>query len=236
MITKEQYQKLPKSIRKQYKLDKLNQMKEFTLLHSSEFTNDMLKTICQLPLEELNISNCDITDISCIEHIITLKRLFLHNIKIVDIASIGYLNNLEELTLSKINIKDIEPLSYLSKLVLLDLYETPIKTIKPIKALTNLKRLNLYKTNVSDISILKKMKELTWLELSSSKVDDRALKATKGLPLSYLGLNDLLLNDISDILNMKSLKELDMYRTIVNEESTKVLDKLSNMRNLSLNR
>lgn len=99
---------------------------------------------------KLNLSQCNLVDISFLKEFSNLTSLDLSNNKISDISALSGLTYLTELYLGHNKISDISVLQ-----------EFP-----------NLTELFLGSNNVTDISVFQKLSNLTYLDLSDNKVSD----------------------------------------------------------------
>ena len=147
-------------------------------------------------ITELNLENCEISDITGIENFTYLKKINLARNKISDITPIDTLTSLEEINLS--NNSNLGA-------------SNSIKTILPKKA--NLKTLKISNIGLSDISFLGQLKNLTSLYMSgitvNSLIDISGLTNLVELDVS----SNMSLRSIKTVLNFKKLKILDLSNT-----------------------
>jgi len=94
-------------------------------------------------IEDLDISDTNITDLDFLEQMINLKTL----------------------DISGTMIKDISVLENLSKLEVLIAHDAPIKYLWPLKNLINLKELRMERCSIISIHCLAKLKNLEYLNL-----------------------------------------------------------------------
>ena len=92
-------------------------------------------------LKRLNITFCNIDDISFLGHMKTLEIIFLDNNKINDISIFEKLSNLQVLSLMYNEVTDITPLKQLEKLLYLNLKHNNILDFSPIDNLNNITNL-----------------------------------------------------------------------------------------------
>ncbi|MBQ1821541.1 MAG: leucine-rich repeat domain-containing protein [Clostridia bacterium] len=166
-----------------------------------------------LSVTELNLSGCELTDISDIAQFRNLKWLFLgsfrddygeHRNYISDISALSGLTKLEVLILSGNQISDISAVSGLTKLEKLYLGNNQISDITSLSGLTNLTYLSLSDNQISDITALSGLTKLEWLYLYDNQISD--ITALSGLTnLTHLDLDG---NQISDITSLSGLTYL----------------------------
>ena len=101
-------------------------------------------------LRYLDLSDNNITDISCLSELASLRDLYLYNNDIENIEPLARLNNLETLNLSCNNITDIEPLS----------------------RLINMKELWLSYNNIVHIDAISEMNDVEVLVLDNNKINN----------------------------------------------------------------
>jgi len=137
-----------------------NKKKDTNLdLSGKKIDFNYLRSLMNYPyLEKLNLSNCNISDISALS-----KCSFKH---------------LQLLNLSNNQIKDISPLKQVQfqKLTELNLEQNKISNIEPLSKidLTHLERLNLSNNNISEISVFDRVNapHLKFLNLNYNLIDD----------------------------------------------------------------
>jgi Leucine-rich repeat (LRR) protein len=169
-----------------------------------------------ISLTWLDLADNQIGDISPLAGLSSLTILNLHTNQIGDISPLAGLSKLTELVLRTNQISDISPLAGLSSLAILNLHTNQISDISPLTDLTNLTELRLYSNQISDISPLAGLVKLTDLRLYSNQISDIS-------PLAGLTkLTELLLgkNKISDISPLAGLGNL----TILNLHANQISD------------
>jgi hypothetical protein len=123
---------------------------------------------------------------------IDVTELDLEECDVSDISALAELTNIEELYLADNSISDISPLAGLTTLEVLDLQANSISNISPLAGLTNLYNLTLWDNNISDISALKGLTGLTYLDLDDNNISDlSALSELTNLGSLYLSGNPL---------------------------------------------
>jgi len=143
-------------------------------------------------LTELHADSRGITDLTGLEHCISLTGLYLYDNQISDISSLEGLESLTALWIYSNQISDVSPLEGLTSLRELWLEDNNISDIIPLHNLSSLMWLWLDKNQISDISPLATLTSLTTLILSSNQITDiQPLVANLGLSEGdSIGLTD----------------------------------------------
>jgi Leucine-rich repeat (LRR) protein len=105
-------------------------------------------------IEELDLLNAEITDLTGIQCLTGLVSLGANNNNIPDLSPLGSLTNLTMLGLSFVFVEDISPLSSLTNLQYLMLGSNNITDISALESLPNLTTLDLARNEITDISPL----------------------------------------------------------------------------------
>lgn len=165
-----------------------------------------------LGLEDVDLSNNNITDITPLENLRYINFLNLGYNQLSDLSKlVKPLNNirLESLNLIQNGISDISQLSNIKfeKRLNLALSDNAIQDISVLANL-DLRSIWLGNNKISDISSLKNQ-ELQVANLSSNQIKDiAALAGMTDLEELYLGQNQI--EDISSLKDLTSLTELDI--------------------------
>ena len=110
-------------------------------------------------MKNLNLSrNFNIKDFSPISNLVQLEDLNLYNTKISDISFFEKTKNIKRLNLKHTLIKDFSPISYLNKLVYLDVEYTQITDISFLETNENLKEINITGCKVKKYKFKRKIK------------------------------------------------------------------------------
>ena len=124
-------------------------------------------------LEVLNLSRNQISDLTPLFGLKSLKVLFLYdNKRISDLTPLSKLTNLTDLSLYDNRISDLSPLSNLTNLIKLTLNDNQISDLSPLKNLVNLTELGLRYNQVSDLKPLSGLMNLKKLSLSNNQISD----------------------------------------------------------------
>lgn len=135
-----------------------------------------LMGVARLDLRKMNI-----TDLSGLDKITTLRFLDLGGNFLRDVSPLAGLRNLEELRLDNNFIVDIGPVGALKKLKKLDLSINEIEDIGPLAGLKELEHLNLSDNLIGDITPLAGLARLDSLDIGKNKVTDLAPLAQNAL-------------------------------------------------------
>lgn len=130
-----------------------NDMKNLSYLYVNSGVVDSLAGLeYATSLNDIDISNNDISDITPLRHLINLNYICLDANKISDISPLKYHNKLSSLWLSGNNISDISPLSNLSSLTSVSLGSNIITDIMPLYNMVNSDDQNTKSSLYIDIS------------------------------------------------------------------------------------
>ncbi|MCP4213587.1 MAG: GTP-binding protein [bacterium] len=99
----------------------------------------------------LNLSHCNLTDISPLSRLHALRHLYLHNNQLTDISPLSGLHALTILKLNNNQLTDISPLSGLHALRNLYLHNNHLTDISPLSQLNKLTHLNLRKNKLTTL-------------------------------------------------------------------------------------
>lgn len=121
---------------------------------------------------EYDGGSIDLSDLTNLSGLVSLKHLNLQGTGIMDISPLSGLVNLQKLNLHGTRVMDISPLSDLVNLQQLTLTQTNVTDISSLSGLVNLEKLNLRITNVSDLSPLNGLKKLIKVDATKTLVTD----------------------------------------------------------------
>ena len=162
--------------------------------------SDMTGLEYAISLDTLNLRTTNISDISALSGLTSLKVLIIsdngNTTPLSDISALSGLTSLKKLIIggySNTNISDISALSGLTSLTFLNLSGNNISDISALSGLTSLTSLGLHYNRISDISALSGLTSLTGLNLSYNRISD--ISALSGLT-SLTGL-DIRANPLS---------------------------------------
>ncbi|RVT78714.1 TIR domain-containing protein [Flavobacterium sufflavum] len=189
----------------------------------------ILKDLVSLTI--LKLGENKISDISSLENLVLLTNLNIENNKISDISILEKLKLLTNLDLGSNEISDISSLRNLTSLDSLALRNNQISDISDLANLVNLRSLNLWINEIFDISVLANLKNLTTLYLWHNKISDiSSLENLKLLIILDLGFNKI--SDISILEHLTSITSLDLSRNNIMDIS--FLENLTSLTSLEL--
>ena len=178
---------------------------------SSDDTNRTLEVITDaIPnINELDLSNCQISDLSGIENFTSLTNLNLSRNSISNISCLSSLNNLNTLNLSNNVIGNVEGIKELATLTTLNLNSNKISNIQPIGNLTSLRELDISNNVISSASTIGQLTNLTSLNISQNS-SFANLKEVMMPQLIKLNVSDTAINNIEGIKICRNLEELNL--------------------------
>ncbi len=138
---------------------------------------------------ELDLSGCDVHDITLLSVCTKLKKLDLSDNSVSDISALVDLPLLTELDLSNNRISDISPLMSLPKLEYLNLAGNRIKSVAALQDISSLTELNLSGNELGSIAAVGRLTNL------------------KALWMDDIGLTDA---DLEELYGLKNLKKLSI--------------------------
>ena len=125
-----------------------------------------------LLLENFDIEQAGITDLTGLEYAINLGSLHAWFNPISDLTPLANVTNLIYLDLTECQIVDIAPLANLIRLQSLHISSNQIVDIEPLANLTQLQEISLQHNQIQDISSLNNLIQLEALWLDRNKVHD----------------------------------------------------------------
>jgi Leucine-rich repeat (LRR) protein len=167
-----------------------------------------------LKLEDLQLFDCEVEDLSAIGQLSGLKRLSLYHSDVKDLAPLASLKRLDYLNLSMTNVSSISALASLDSLSSLDLsFVDNVSDLRPLSRLSTLEVLELTQTpRIEDIGSLAGLTSLRSLTLDSTRI--KSLKPLARLTsLETLSVQDTAVTDLSPLSGLSSLQSLDVRGT-----------------------
>lgn len=140
-------------------------------------------------VKELDLSGCDVHDITLLSACTKLEKLDLSDNSISDISALVDLPSLKELDISNNRISDISPLMSLPKLEYLNLSGNRIKSVAALQDLSGLTELNVSGNELGSIAAIGRLTNL------------------KTLWMDKVSLSDA---DLEELYNLKNLKKLSI--------------------------
>jgi len=127
-----------------------------------------------------------ISDISSLQNLTALKRLYLANTQVRDITPLRDLTALLLVDLDGTKVTDVSPLQNLTALNMVNLGNTQVNNIAPLQNLIALEMVVLHHTQVADIKPLQNLRFLESLILNNTPVCD--LRPIASIPFSEPGI------------------------------------------------
>ncbi|PGS24549.1 NEAT domain-containing leucine-rich repeat protein [Bacillus cereus] len=150
-------------------LSKMEQL-DYLNLANNKITNvaplSALKNVTYLTL-----AGNQIEDIKSL-YSLPLKDLVLTRNKVKDLSGIEQMNQLNKLFIGKNKIEDVTPLAKMTQLTELDLPNNELKDITPLSSLVNLQKLDLEANYISDLSPVSKLNKLVYLSFVANEIRD----------------------------------------------------------------
>ncbi len=181
---------------KQSQLKKLKEELPDCIIYSDDAKEDVIeiklggKTFDN-NVTELDLSGCDVHDLSLLSVCTKLKKLDLSDNSISDISALVDIPELAELDLSNNRISDISPLMSVSKLTYLNLAGNRIKSVAALQDLTSLTELNLSSNELGGIAAVGRLTNLKTLWMDDTGLKDASLEELYGLKnLKKLSIKD----------------------------------------------
>ena len=129
-----------------------------------------LRPLHDAPVEILLLGRNQLTDISTLETMGSLRWLDLSGNPLADLSPLSEAPKLETLWLGDTEVEDIGPLSGLSSLRSLGIGGTPVSSVEALRGLS-LSYLGLGGSQVQDLRPIRRMKSLKALDVSGIPVD-----------------------------------------------------------------
>lgn len=101
-----------------------------------------------------------------------LTDLVLTRNKVKDLSGIDQMNQLSKLFIGKNQIEDVTPLAKMTHLTELDLPNNELKDITPLSNLVNLQKLDLEANYISDLTPVSNLKKLVFLSFVANEIRD----------------------------------------------------------------
>jgi internalin A len=198
--------------------------------------------ICYWEGSELKSNDNNVSDISPLSGLVSLKELNLGHNNVSDITPLSVLTNLEELVLSGNNIGDISPLLNLDSLQMVDVTDNPIAVYSNREYISELQSRGVtvqYSCYVPDPVLAEAMNgislahlgNLTYLETWGVK-DLTGIECCTNLTSLYLTWCNI--SDFSPLAGLTNLEVLYLCHFEVKISNVSFLSELSDMRELYL--
>ncbi|MYE87552.1 hypothetical protein F4X33_00955, partial [Candidatus Poribacteria bacterium] len=184
-------------------------------------------------LEELNVRNKGIQDLTGLQFATNLRWLYFHGNKISDLSPLASLIGLRGLFLHNNPVSDISPLRGLKNLDHLVLNNTLVSDLSPVRSLTNLTRLGLDDILVTDLSQVAGLINLEWIAFSDVEGKISDISPLAGLiNLEGIGTWGNPISDLSPLAGLTKLEKVDICGGDLSDLTP--LTKLPNLKELYL--
>ena len=160
-------------------------------------------------ITELDLSNCQISDLTGIEYFTNLVTLNLSKNTITDISDLAGLKSLETLNLSNNTINNIDNMRSLTALTNLNLNSNKISDISAVSSLVNLQTLDVSNNAISTAVAVQSLPNLTSLNVSQNSSLGNITDVLMS-KLTVLNVANTAITNIEGITNCRSLIELNV--------------------------
>ena len=150
-----------------------------------------------------------VSDLSPITGLIELRALFFSDNPISDLASLKGLKNLTYLNFSNTLVSDLSPIAGLINLKNLYFSNAKVSNLLPIAGLINLESLSFHGNNVSDLSPIAGLINLTSLWTTGNNISDLSPLA-KLINLEYIRTWGNPVSDLSPLAGLTKLEQVDI--------------------------
>ena len=158
-------------------------------------------------LTSLNISDNNITDLSCLKGLNNLEYIFFNNNSVSDISFMSNMKHLKKISAENNKVRDISVLDGMTELEEVFFGNNYVVDISPLSSSKGLVMVGFNESQIGDISALSGMKELEMVCLAGCGLYDiEPLKDSDKLKFVYLGRNNL-----SDLSPLKGCTIKELY-------------------------
>ncbi len=191
-------------------------------LQELDLRNNVINDISELAeLTELNnvqLGENALTDISALVDKITLEELSIDNNSISNLLPLAGLINLENLNISNNVVNDLSALSGLERLVNLTMHNNPPADLSPLVGLISLRNFRASNTRILDLKPLASLPKLQFIEINNGEISDlSALEGLTSLRELHLANNDI--KDISPLVSLAGLTRLSLNENEISDVS-----------------
>ncbi|MDA2100122.1 NEAT domain-containing protein [Bacillus thuringiensis] len=200
-------------------------------IYSGKGINEIAGLEYMTNLEKLTLRESNVTDISAISKLRSLKYVDLTSNSIESIHPIGQLENINMLFLRDNKISDLTPLSKMKKIKTLDLIGNNIKDIQPLFTLSTMKQLYLANNQISDLNGIDRLNNVELLWIGNNKINN-VESISKMSNLIELEIADSEIKDISPLSQLGNLQVLNLEENYISDISP--LSTLTNLHEINL--
>jgi internalin A len=168
-------------------------------------------------LETLNLwGNKELSDLTPLTNLTQLQQLNVFDTQVSDLTPLTNLTQLQKLNVFDTQVSDLMPLTNLAQLQLLDVSETEVRDLTPLTNLTQLQQLDVRSTKVRDLTPLTNLTQLQQFNASYTKVRDLT-PLTNLTQLQQLSVSYTQVSDLTPLTNLTLLKQFDVFSTQVRD-------------------
>ena len=177
-------------------------------------------------LRHIGLEENVITDLPPLEKLIGLAELHLGNNLITDLSPLEGLINLRGISLHHNAIVDLSPLAGLIRLEWIGMSHNPLADLAPLSGLTNLRNFHGWGTPVVNLAGIAKLPKLREINICGGEIFDLSpLADAKGLKELYLPGNEV--SDLSPLKGLTNLTRLSFEHNQISDLSP--LEGLNNL-------
>ncbi|MFK4411871.1 internalin A [Bacillus sp. RC251] len=148
----------------------LSALKNVTYLTSAGNQIEDIKPLYSLPLKDLVLTRNKVKDLSGIDQMKQLNKLFIGKNQIEDVTPLAKMTQLTEVDLPNNELKDITPLSNLVNLQKLDLEANYISDLSPVSRLNKLVYLSFVANEIRDVRPVIELSKKAYINVQNQKV------------------------------------------------------------------
>jgi len=198
-------------------LEAIGSLSQLTTLviQNSLVSSDVLKAIASAPkLENLTLSDCDLSNIENLSGAKELSWLDLSNNAIRDVSALSFMSDLVYLNLSHNALTSLNALSSLTSLETLDVSYNSLSSITPLSSCTQLQMLNINNNTVANLNGVNYLTNLADLFAAFNTLTDIS-QLTACTELVNLDLSSNALTDITCLSALTNLQTFAFSRNQV---------------------
>ena len=199
-------------------LDPISKLSDLhTLNISGTLVDDIYPIRNLVDLQDLNISNSQVTNLDALIYSMSLQSLNISNTGIYDLRPIENLSNLKYLNFAKTHVDDISPLAHLSALFDLNMQHTMVSDLQPLEPLKKLSYLYLDNCPVSNINSLSSNQELKIISCNNTMINSlKAFSTLDNLNILYCENTEII--SLLSLNGKMNLKKIYCDNTLLGEQ------------------
>ena len=169
-------------------------------------------------LKDMSVTTNDITDVSPLKHVKSLKKLSLRGNKNLDSNSLRDLTGLEELGIQDCGITSLEPLKNMKKLQNLSADSNNLESIKDAENLTGLTALSFSANKVTSLEGIENLTGLKTLRADTNQLDSMEEVANLTELTFFTITGNYLTNEtLPVLLNLVNLERLSIGENCISD-------------------